>query len=157
LSQAPPPPAPVYQERDRQDRHEREPTTPVVQQSNVVPNMATFTIQDSSNVEEETYYRAPGSQQPPQQQVPPTALDGNMNFASLDSLMADLGNIVKDDTKGSISSVQDKKQDNELIRLPNETKGSLSGLGIDTNSVSQCLYDHVLFHLGKDHEILADL
>ena len=110
----------------------------MVQQSSVVPNMATFTIQDSSNVEEETYYRAPGNQQQ-QAPVSPSALDGNVNFASLDSLMADLGGMVSKDgvepNKG-----MDKKDANELIRLPSkgserESKGALSGLGIKTHSV----------------------
>ncbi|KAF9354608.1 component of the polarisome [Mortierella sp. NVP85] len=67
-------------------------STIAIQQSSVVPNVATFTIQDSSNAEEDdTYYRAPG-----QGPASPAALEGNVSFASLDSLMADIGNIVKD-------------------------------------------------------------
>ncbi|KAG0370049.1 hypothetical protein BC939DRAFT_439854 [Gamsiella multidivaricata] len=123
----------------QQDRQDREPATPAVHQSSVVPNVATFTIQDgSSNEEEEAYYRSPG-QQPPT----PSALDGNVNFASLDSLMADLGNIVKKDdsnpTKVSNSNASNNKgsSSNDVLRLPAKTpepQGPLSGLGINTGS-----------------------
>ncbi|KAF9148265.1 hypothetical protein BG015_010006 [Linnemannia schmuckeri] len=134
LSQPPAPaPQPVQQEREA--------PTPVVQQSSVVPNMATFTIQDSSNVEEETYYRSPGQQAP----ASPTALEGNVNFASLDSLMTDIGHIVGKDgpdanksaSAGGNNKISDKKADaNELMRLPKdqEPRSPLNGLGIDSGS-----------------------
>lgn len=124
-------------------QQEREAPTPVVHQSSVVPNMATFTIQDSSNVEEETYYRSPGQQAP----ASPTALEGNVNFASLDSLMTDIGHIVGKDgsdasksaSVGGNNKISDKKADaNELMRLPKdqEPRSPLNGLGIDSGSVS---------------------
>ncbi|KAG0282423.1 component of the polarisome [Linnemannia gamsii] len=134
LSQPPAPaPQPVQQEREA--------PTPVVQQSSVVPNMATFTIQDNSNVEEETYYRSPGQQAP----ASPTALEGNVNFASLDSLMTDIGHIVGKDgsdasksaAAGGNNKISEKKGDaNELMRLPKdqEPRGPLNGLGIDSGS-----------------------
>ncbi|KAK3846769.1 MAG: hypothetical protein J3R72DRAFT_433535 [Linnemannia gamsii] len=121
-------------------QQEREAATPVVQQSSVVPNMATFTIQDSSNVEEETYYRSPGQQAPSS----PTALDGNVNYGSLDSLMTDIGHIVSKDGSDASKSVpsggskgSEKKLDaNELMRLPKdqEPRNPLNGLGIDSGS-----------------------
>ncbi|KAF9198429.1 component of the polarisome [Haplosporangium sp. Z 27] len=123
------------QSQSQQDHKDREPATPVVQQSSVVPNVATFTIQDSSNVEEDdTYYRSPVQQQAPST---PSALDGNVNFASLDSLMADLGNIVSKDgsdpSKGS-SNKDSKSTQDDILRLPSEPKSPLSGLGINTGS-----------------------
>ncbi|KAG0213811.1 component of the polarisome [Mortierella sp. GBA30] len=139
LSQPPPP-------QPQQDRQDREPPTPAVQQSSVVPNMATFTIQDSTNAEEETYYRAPGQQTP----VTPTALDGSVNFASLDSLMADLGNIVSKDGSDPTKSAsagnnanmkggeKNDAESSEYTRLNTpkdlESKATLNGLGIETGS-----------------------
>ncbi|KAF9913300.1 hypothetical protein EC991_000062 [Linnemannia zychae] len=121
-------------------QQEREAATPVVQQSSVVPNMATFTIQDSSNVEEETYYRSPGQQGPPS----PAALEGNVNYASLDSLMTDIGHIVGKDgsetsksaTSGGSKGIENKADANELMRLPKdqEPRSPLNGLGIDSGS-----------------------
>ncbi|KAG9063797.1 component of the polarisome [Linnemannia hyalina] len=140
LSQSPAPAPQLVQQ-------EREAPTPAVQQSSVVPNMATFTIQDSSNVEEETYYRSPGQQAP----ASPTALEGNVNFASLDSLMTDIGHIVGKDgsdasksaSVGGNNKISDKKADaNELMRLPKdqEPRSPLNGLGIDSGSQ---LTDHM--------------
>ncbi|KAF9946125.1 component of the polarisome [Mortierella alpina] len=137
LSQPPPPPPqPQQAQQERQE-------TPVVQQSSVVPNMATFTIQDNSNAEEEAYYRAPGQQTP----ATPTALEGNVNFASLDSLMADLGNIVSKDgsdpAKGASAgnnATGNKSGDNRGVQdsMPKytESQGGLNGLGIETESLS---------------------
>ncbi|KAG0261584.1 component of the polarisome [Mortierella polycephala] len=131
LSQPPPPPQAQQQER-------QESNTPVVQQSSVVPNVATFTIQDSSNAEEEAYYRAPGQQTP----STPTALDGNVNYASLDSLMADIGNIVKKDGSDPANAasvggkVNEKFSQDGLHVTPRQadSKTPLSGLGIETGS-----------------------
>ncbi|KAG0333843.1 component of the polarisome, partial [Podila horticola] len=109
-----------YQQQQDRDS-DREPTTPVVQQSSVVPNISTFTIQDNSNVEEETYYRSPGQQGPAS-----PALDGNVNFSSLDSLMADIGNIVsKDgsDSKGS-KPLEKSTQGTSEMTAPKEEPGS---------------------------------
>ncbi|KAI1315071.1 component of the polarisome [Mortierella claussenii] len=138
------PQQPPQSQPQQQDRQDREPTTPVVQQSNVVPNVSTFTIQDSSNAEEEeSYYRAPGQQAPPT----PSALDGSVNFASLDSLMADLGNDLGNGSKdggdskdsAAINKATKGSQDNDLIRLPSkgaDSKGALNGLGINTGLLS---------------------
>ncbi|KAF9427018.1 component of the polarisome [Entomortierella beljakovae] len=116
-----------------QSQQDREPTTPVVQQSSVVPNVSTFTIQDNSNVEEEdAYYRSPVQQAPPS----PTALDGNVNFASLDSLMADLGNIVNKDSsnsKGSGNKDARSPKDNGSMQLPNHQDAKSLGLGINSS------------------------
>ncbi|KAG0224838.1 component of the polarisome [Mortierella sp. GBA43] len=107
----------------------QEQSAPVVQQSSVVPNVATFTIQDGSNAEEEdSYYRTPGGQQAPST---PSALEGgNVSFASLDSLMADLGNIVGKDgsesTKGSTNSTGNKPKSSD--------SKALNGLGITGGS-----------------------
>ncbi|KAF9975956.1 component of the polarisome [Actinomortierella ambigua] len=123
---APPPPPPP--EPSSPYLSDREPTTPVVQQSNVVPEMATFTIQTSSD---DDYYRSQGSANTLNSggSVPasPTALEGNVTFSSLDSLMADIGSVPKgqhaDDVKGS----------NNTKSLPPATSASPSvGLGIDT-------------------------
>jgi len=96
-----------------------------------VPNVATFTIQDSSNAEEDdTYYRAPG-----QGPASPAALEGNVSFASLDSLMADIGNIVKDgpdSAKGSTNSMAGNKG-SDPTRPPRSSEvKALNGLGINT-------------------------
>ncbi|KAF9313625.1 hypothetical protein BG003_005006 [Podila horticola] len=120
-----------YQQQQDRDS-DREPTTPVVQQSSVVPNISTFTIQDNSNVEEETYYRSPGQQGPAS-----PALDGNVNFSSLDSLMADIGNIVsKDgsDSKGS-KPLEKSTQDTSEMTAPKEEPGSLLK-GTEANAVT---------------------
>ncbi|KAF9109555.1 component of the polarisome [Mortierella sp. AM989] len=132
LSQQPP---------QSQPQQDRESATPVVQQSSVVPNVATFTIQDNSNAEEEDgYFRSPVQQSPPT----PSALEGNVNFASLDSLMADLGNIVSNDGSGPSrgpagNSPGNKGSDsNDVIRLPskgNEPNSPLNGLGINAGSL----------------------
>ncbi|KAF9994871.1 component of the polarisome [Entomortierella chlamydospora] len=132
-----------------QSQTQPEPTTPVVQQSSVVPNVATFTIQDSSNNDEDdAYYRSPVQPAPPT----PSALEGNVNFASLDSLMADLGNIVSKDGTDPLKGISansnnnnnsnnsagikgsDSKDSNDVIRLPSESKSPLNGLGINTGS-----------------------
>lgn len=106
--------------------------------------MATFTIQDNSNAEEEAYYRAPGQQTP----ATPTALEGNVNFASLDSLMADLGNIVSkdgsDSAKGASAgnnatnnkSGENRDVQDSLLKYP-ESQGGLNGLGIEAESVKR--------------------
>lgn len=97
-------------------------------------------------MEEETYYRSPGQQAP----ASPTALEGNVNFASLDSLMTDIGHIVGKDgsdasksaAAGGNNKISEKKGDaNELMRLPKdqEPRGPLNGLGIDSGSVS-CVF-----------------
>ena len=101
-------------------------------------------------MEEETYYRSPGQQAP----ASPTALEGNVNFASLDSLMTDISHIVgKDGSDASKSAsvggnnrISDKKVDaNELMRLPKdqEPRSPLNGLGIDSGSVSLFFLPHV--------------
>ncbi|KAF9921629.1 component of the polarisome [Linnemannia zychae] len=133
------PPASIPQAA-QQDRQEREAATPVVQQSSVVPNVATFTIQDSSNVEDEAYYRSPGQQSP----TTPTALEGNVNFASLDSLMTDIGQIVSKDSQdasksastGGTKSLDKKMESSELMKFPKdqEPRSPLNGLGIDSGS-----------------------
>ncbi|KAF9193340.1 component of the polarisome [Haplosporangium sp. Z 767] len=121
LSQPPPPQA---QQQERQESN-----TPVVQQSSVVPNVATFTIQDNSNAEEEAYYRTPGQQTP----STPTALDGNVNYASLDSLMADIGNIVQKDGSDPTNTATAGLS---VIPRQVDAKTSLNGLGIETGSTS---------------------
>jgi len=123
-------PSSYQQQQDRDS--DREPTTPVVQQSSVVPNISTFTIQDNSNVEEETYYRSPGQQGPAS-----PALDGNVNFSSLDSLMADIGNIVnKDgsDSKGT-RSLEKSAQDTNEMKVPKDEPRSPSNKGTESSSV----------------------
>jgi hypothetical protein len=110
--------------------------------------MATFTIQDSSNVEEETYYRSPGQQGP----ASPTALEGSVNYANLDSLMTDIGQIVGKDgsdaskvtASGGSKSLEKKSDTNELMRIPKdqESRSPLNGLSIDSESVG-C--SHVFF------------
>lgn len=89
----------------------------MVQQSSVVPNISTFTIQDNSNAEEETYYRSPGQQGPAS-----PALDGNVNFSSLDSLMADIGNIVSKDGSDPKASkpLEKSTQDTSDMAAPKE-------------------------------------
>ncbi|KAF9942117.1 component of the polarisome [Modicella reniformis] len=135
LSQPPP--------NAQSQQQERELTTPAVQQSNVVPNVATFTIQDSSNTEEEdSYYRAPGQQQGPPS---PSVLEGGLNYSSLDSLMADLSHAVGKDglesTKGSATNSlsagnrgSDSKSNqgiNDFYRSRgSESNATLNGLGI---------------------------
>ncbi|KAG0358068.1 component of the polarisome [Podila minutissima] len=108
-------PSSYQQQQDRDS--DREPTTPVVQQSSVVPNISTFTIQDNSNAEEETYYRSPGQQGPAS-----PALDGNVNFSSLDSLMADIGNIVSKDGSDPKASkpLEKSTQDTSDMAAPKE-------------------------------------
>lgn len=82
-------------------------------------------------MEEETYYRSPGQQGPAS-----PALDGNVNFSSLDSLMADIGNIVsKDgsDSKGS-KPLEKSTQDTSEMTAPKEEPGSLLK-GTEANAV----------------------
>lgn len=106
----------------------------------MVPNVATFTIvQDNGNAEEEdSYYRAPGQQAP----ATPTALEGgNVSFASLDSLMADLGNIVGKDgseARGSGSNVSTGKDSRPP---PKYSESGLNGLGINTGTVCKQVFD----------------
>lgn len=107
----------------------------MVQQSSVVPNISTFTIQENSNVEEETYYRSPGQQGPASPASP--ALDGNVNFSSLDSLMADIGNIVnKDgsDSKGT-KSLEKSAQDTNEMKVPKDEPRSPLNQGTESTSV----------------------
>ncbi|KFH70808.1 hypothetical protein MVEG_03656 [Podila verticillata NRRL 6337] len=127
-------PSSYQQQQDRDS--DREPTTPVVQQSSVVPNISTFTIQDNSNVEEETYYRSPGQQGPASPASP--ALDGNVNFSSLDSLMADIGNIVnKDgsDSKGT-KSLEKSAQDTNEMKAPKDELRSPLNQGTGSTTVT---------------------
>ncbi|KAG0235132.1 component of the polarisome [Actinomortierella wolfii] len=127
--QVPPPPPPP--EPSSPYHSDREPTTPVVQQSNVVPEMATFTIQ-TVNSSEDDYYRSQGSANPVSgtSSVPasPTALEGNVTFSSLDSLMADMGNSAKEQPSEDVKT-------NSKSAATVASSGSPSiGLGIDTGS-----------------------
>ncbi|KAG0229351.1 component of the polarisome, partial [Actinomortierella wolfii] len=126
----PPPPPPPEPSSPYQS--DREPTTPVVQQSNVVPEMATFTIQ-SLNTSDDDYYRSQGSANPASgnNSVPasPTALEGNVTFSSLDSLMADMSNAPKEQRSEDVKANKDSKSVSTTV------SGSPSiGLGIDTGA-----------------------
>ncbi|KAF9912665.1 component of the polarisome [Lobosporangium transversale] len=116
----------------QQSQQERESNAPAVQQSSVVPNVATFTIQDSSNVEEDdSYYRSPRQQSP----STPMALEGSVNFASLDSLMADIGHIVsKDGSDASKSSNANANKGAKDTSKGLDSKGSLSA-GVNAGSL----------------------
>ncbi|KAG0268939.1 component of the polarisome [Actinomortierella ambigua] len=119
-----PPPPPPPPEPSSPYQSDREPTTPVVQQSNVVPEMATFTIQTSSD---DDYYRSQGSSNTlngnGSAPASPTALEGNVTFSSLDSLMADIGSVPKG------QHAEDKGNN---MKSASAAASPSVGLGIDT-------------------------